>query len=306
MMFGLSTTHTAVLALIIANIIWGATPPIFKWALEDITPFTLAFLRFSIATLILIPFVRHHNLKIDRQDWPKLFTLAFGGIFLHISFFFLGLELSSSINAPIIASAAPVFLMLAGIIILKERPGVKRIGGGFMSLVGVSIIVLLPVLNNSQGVGGSILGNFFFIMATLGAVLHVVLLKGLSEKYDPMPLIFWSFAIASVMFFPIFTSQVLSGSLANVGLQGFIGVAFGAVLASATAYYLFYWAIKYLLASEVGLFTYLDPVVAIIIAGPLLGEHPTSTYVIGSILVFLGIYIAEGRIHYHPIHLFRR
>ena len=40
--------HLAILAVIAANIIWGATPPIFKWALEEINPFTLAFFRFFL------------------------------------------------------------------------------------------------------------------------------------------------------------------------------------------------------------------------------------------------------------------
>jgi len=55
-------------------------------------------------------------------------------------------------------------------------------------------------------------------------------------------------------------------------------------------------------AQEVGLFNYLDPVVTVLIAVPLLGEHPDIYFFIGTILVFGGIYIAEGRIPWHPFH----
>ena len=53
---------------------------------------------------------------------------------------------------------------------------------------------------------------------------------------------------------------------------------------------------------EVGVFTYIDPVIAVLIAMPLLGEYPTPTFFIGSLFVFLGIFIAERRLHWHPFH----
>lgn len=301
----ISKPHIAVIALIAANIIWGATPPIFKWALEDISPFTLAFLRFFIAAIIMVPFLRNQDLKIKKRDWPKLFILAFVGIFIHISFFFLGLELSSSISAPIIASAGPIFLMIAGILVLKEHPGIKKILGGAIGLIGVLIIIVLPILG--QEFDGSVLGNLFFVISTIAAVVHTIILKGLSKTYHPLPLVFWSFVIASVMFLPTFAnSMVNNGGMSHIGIQGWTGVIFGAIFASVIAYSLFYFAVKYVLASEVGIFTYIDPIVTIVIAIPLLGEVPTPTYIFGSLLVFLGIYIAEGRLHYHPLHLLNK
>lgn len=296
--------RTAVLALIGANIIWGATPPIFKWALEDITPFTLAFLRFAIASLILLLFIPKNSLRIEKSDWAKVFMLAFVGIFLHISFFFLGLTLSASINAPIIASSGPIFLIIAGVVFLKEHPSQKAVLGGLVGLAGVLIIVLLPVI--SQQFDGSVIGNLFFMFSMLGAVFHTVLLKKMLKNYQPLTLLFWTFTLASIIFFPTFAGEAINGSLQNIGTQGLFGIVFGAVFASTIAYFLFYSAIKYLEAVEVGIFTYLDPVVTIVIAAPLLGEIPSPTYFIGAVLVFLGIYIAEGRLHYHPIHLLRR
>ena len=300
----LNKIQTAVIALIIANIIWGVTPPIFKWALEDITPFTLAFLRFFLAAIIFLPFIHGQSLKIAKKDWGKVFLLTFVGIFIHISFFFLGLELTSSINAPIIGSAAPIFLIIAGIVFLREHPGKKKIIGGLIGLFGVLIIVLLPVLG--QEFDGALLGNLFLIVSTVGAVFHSVILKELSKDYNPIPLIFWSFAGAAFMFFPMFVNDAVSNqALSSIGLQGLIGVLFGGIFASAIAYSLFYWAMKYMLASEVGLFTYIDPVAALLIAVPLLGEIPTPTYFLGAILVFAGIYVAEGRLHWHPLHLLK-
>jgi len=297
-------THAAIAAVILANIIWGATPPIFKWSLEDISIFTLAFGRFFLASLIFLPFVIKRDLRIEKKYWPKVFSLAFFGIFLHITFFFLGLDITTSINAPIVASAGPIFLIILSGIFLKERTSAKKIAGVSIALLGVLLIVLLPVIGESYD--QSLVGNLFFVISMFGAVFQTLILKTLEKVFEPLVLVFWSFVIAAALFFPLFLYDIFTVQpLTEIGSQGIAGIIFGGIAASAIAYSCYYFATKYLQASDLGLFTYIDPIITIMIAIPLLGEIPTPTYLIGAILVFLGIYIAEARIHYHHFHLFR-
>lgn len=67
---------------------------------------------------------------------------------------------------------------------------------------------------------------------------------------------------------------------------------------SLAAYFLQTWALKYLTAADVSVFTYIDPVVTLLVAAPLLGEFPDGVFVSGSVLVLLGIFMAEGRFHW--------
>ncbi|MBI2033289.1 MAG: DMT family transporter [Candidatus Levybacteria bacterium] len=297
----LSNKQKAILALIIANIIWGAASPIFKWSLQNVQPFTLAFLRFYLGALLLLPFLRHIPLGIKKQHFFEVFLIAFFGITVNISFFFLALQKTASINAPIIASSGPILLILGSMIFLKEHPGIKKIAGGLMGLMGVIIIILQPLIE--KGLDASVTGNLFLIIATLSSIIPVFILRKLTKIYEPMTLVFWSFVISAITFLPFFVHEIQTYyALSNITIQGWTGIIYGAAFSSAAAYFLQYWAIKYLFASEIGLFTYLDPVVAIVIAGPLLGEVPTATFLLGTLLVFGGIYIAEGRIQYHPFH----
>jgi drug/metabolite transporter (DMT)-like permease len=59
-------------------------------------------------------------------------------------------------------------------------------------------------------------------------------------------------------------------------------------------------------AQEVGIFSYIDPIVAVLIAVPLLSEYPTPLFFVGSLFVFTGIFLAEKRLHWHPFHRIRR
>ncbi|MDO8551197.1 MAG: DMT family transporter [bacterium] len=289
----LSRHQKAIIALVIANIIWGAASPIFKWSLDNIHPFTLAFFRFWLAALILLPFA-WNNLKVEKKDWHTLIILSISGITFNISFFFLGLSLAPSINAPIIATSGPIFLLMGCWFYLKEKIKKKIIFGTLIGFLGVSLIILQPLLEN--GFDGEVLGNLFFVLATIGAVIHTVFARKIMPHYSAVTITFWSFFIGALTFAPFFSWETGKyGLLAGISYVGITGIVFGVVLCSVAAYYLFNLSIKMLQAQEVGVFAYLDPIVAIIIAIPLLGEIPTPLYILGSLFVLVGILTAEGR-----------
>lgn len=296
-------TQKAVIALIIANIIWGAASPVFKWALMDIGVFSLAFLRFYIASIILLPFT-YKNLKIAKEHIKPIFLVSFFGIFLNITLFFIALPYTSSINVPIIGSIGPIILLIFAALILKEKIKKHSIKGMIISLLGVLLIIFSPTENTSLDL--SIKGNVLLIGATLASVISTIIAKRIAVHYDFKTITIWSFLISSMLFLPFMLNEIIhTGFLTNIGMQGIVGILFGSLLSSALAYSLFQYSLKYLNANETGIFTYIDPIAALIIAIPLLHEKITLHYIIGSVLVFAGIYLAEKRIHYHPIKLIK-
>lgn len=299
----LGKIRIAILFLILANVIWGASFPIYKWAIEDIPSLTFVFLRFYIGAIIMLPFV-YKDLRIEREDWWNLFWLSFIGITVTISLLILGLKLSSSINAPIILSAGPIILIIGSFFYLKERLKRKVVLGTFVSLIGVLTIVLLPVFK--EGLDGSILGNIFLVGAAIGSVIHALLLKKILPKYKALTIAFWSFLIGSLPLLPIYFIELNQTHWTqDLNMKILIGIIFGSVLATAVAHSFFAYGMKFIKASEVGIFTYVDPIATIIIAIPLLHEEITPLYLVGALFVFLGIFVAEGRLHYHPLHKLR-
>ncbi len=281
-----------ILALIIANIIWGAASPIFKYSLQNIPPFSLAFLRFLIASLLLYPFV-HKNIDYPDLKNKWLWAFALTGITINISFFFLGLKLTESVNAPVIASSAPIIILVCSAIFLREKIKKAAIVGTLLSFLGILLIIK-----------GSLAGNFLLILSTLGYVASVVIGRKILTEKNSLGITFWSFLIGTVTFLPFMLLEYFQnpGWMANLDIRGWTGILYGGIFSSLIAYVIYDWALAKLPAYRTSIFTYLDPVVAIIIAIPLLGEKITPPFIIGSILVFLGILIAEKRLHYHPLH----
>jgi drug/metabolite transporter (DMT)-like permease len=109
--------------------------------------------------------------------------------------------------------------------------------------------------------------------------------------------------LGSLMFVPFMLWEITTlDRVMTINIQSMTGILYGIFFSSAAAWFLEAFAVKRMPANEVGIFTYIDPIVAVMVAIPLLGETVTFTYLLGAIFVFGGIFIAEGRLHWHPLH----
>lgn len=290
----------AILALIIANIIWGAASPIFKWSLGSIPPFTLAILRFGLAGIILFPFVHQKIDLIRKKDILKIIVFGLSGVTINISFFFWGLKLAPAINAAILASTEPLILLLLGWFFLKEYVQKIEIFGTLISFIGILTIVLSPFLGQVSNAELTIVGNLFLFVAVLGAVGQAFFGKQLFKNNEPLPITFLSFFIGALSFFPLFLLEFWQNPawLRELQVPGLVGILYGVIFSSTIAYSLYNFGLSKIEASEAGIFTYLMPITSILIAVPFFGEKITLPFVFGSILVFLGILIAEKKLFF--------
>lgn len=290
----------AIIGLIIAHIIWGAAYPIYKWALHDVPPFTFVFFRFFFAAYFFLPFV-YKNITIKRKDWMNFFWLGMTGITFGISFMFIGLQHTSSINAPIILSGGPIFLLIYAIF-SHQKVKNNDIIGTVVALLGVLVIVLKPIF--TEGFDGSLLGNGLLLLSSLIGVWNFVLFRKLIKEYSLMLVNFWMFVIGTIPLFPLMVYELNTHSLSTIFQPaGLIGIFYGCVLATTVAYMLSSYSVKVLTTTEYGVFGYTDPLATVLVAIPLLGEVVTLPYVIGAGFILVGVYITEHRLHWHPFHL---
>lgn len=289
-----------ILALITASIIWGAAAPIFKWSIQNIPIFPLVFVRFFIASIFLIPFLKTTRIKLS--DFGSVSLLGIFGITINSGLFFLGISLTSSINAGLMAASGPIFTILAAKIFLKENGSRKLIVGALVGLLGVLLISGQSILK--AGISTDLLGNLLLILSIWGTVGHEIMIKKLQLKYDSVLLTYAMFLIGALTFLPLAYFQLAQNPsfLLHLDIRGITGIVFGILLSSLAAYFLWNWGLSKMPAGKGSVFLYADPIASALIALPLLGEKLTLPDVFGAILIFSGIFIAENRIHYHLQH----
>lgn len=172
--------------------------------------------------------------------------------------------------------------------------------------IGILAIVLEPIYYN--GLYGNVLGNFLIVLATISGVIGMLTGRTLFQKYNPLVLTFWAFVISAISFLPPAIAENIQNPtiLASLDIRGIIGIIFGSIFSSAMAYGLFAYGLSKIQASEASLFIYIDPISGTILSYFMLHEPITIPFLIGTFFIFMGIFIAERRIHYHPISKLRK
>jgi drug/metabolite transporter (DMT)-like permease len=290
-----SNRRQAIIALIIANLIWGAASPIFKWSLTSVSPFILAFLRFFLASLILFPFALKELKQIKLEFLPKIIIFTLLGITFNISFYFLGLELAPAINAAVIASVQPFILVILGAWLLKENITRREMSAALISFLGILIIIVAPLLGDGHQAEMFLIGNLFFLLATIGAIGNALVGKKILNQNNLVAITFVSFIIGAVTFLPFAVNEHFQNPqwFLNLGIPGLTGIFYGAFLSSALAYYLYMIGLNGMEASETGIFGYLMPLSAVIIGVLFFNEALTLPFVIGSGLIIIGLILQE-------------
>lgn len=288
----------AILTLIIASIIWGATGSVMKLTLQHVPVFSLALIRFGTAAFILFPFVAK-KLTIQKQHLPFFIITALFGITIHITAFFFGLKSTSAMNAGIIIASLPLFTLFFARFYLQEKVAPRLIIGGLVGFLGIGVVILKDVV--ASGFAFAPLGDIVILIATFSFLIYEILSKKLFKVYDPFTVTYYSFLFGAFGFVPGAVYETFQNPQWPFDLpaSALAGIAYGIFLSSLSAYSLWQWGLSKLPAAKVGFFLYLDPIVSTIAAAILLSEKITPLFVIGAALIFIGLFLAEGHIHYH-------
>lgn len=284
-----------VVALAIAQMIWGIGTPLFKLALVEIPIFTLAFLRFFVAGIILLVFTRSKWQKTTKCDFLRIVLASFFGIFILITLFFWGLTIGESISASLIAAGIPILTYILAVLGLHEKPNGRIFKGILIGFFGILIIILSPLLAQNNINWGQLQANILFTIAMSCMAIETVIIKPVVNKINPLQVTTIAFLFSGILFFIM---AVLSGQLSilmvnKIEFWGKFGIFWGIFFSSIIAYSLYYFGISKLKAQETGLFNYFNPLASSIVAYFLLGERLNPSYLIGACFVIFGIMYAE-------------
>lgn len=308
------TLSLPILALILSHVIWGGNFIVAKVTLQEFPTYTLAFLRFALASLLLAPFflAETHGssgkkVKIDKKDLPKLVGIGILIITLNISFFFVGIKQTSAISASALTLIIPLFSVLLGWWFLKEKVYTINLLGVSIGLIGALIIIGVHQIILGTFESKYIIGNLFIILASVSFVVGAMFSRQLLKKYPSMIITAIAFLVGVITFFPPAVGEYLAnpGWPYQITALGLVGLVYMTLLSSICSYFLFEWGLAKTSLIRADLFQYIEPVVAATLAVLILGERISFSFVIGAVLIILGVYWGtlgkEGH-HHHKQH----
>jgi drug/metabolite transporter (DMT)-like permease len=287
--------HPALL-LALAQLLWAGNFVLGRAVSAHIPPVALAFWRWAVALLVLVP-VAARELRAGwptiRRSLPVLVPLGILGVGNFNTMVYLGLGQTTATSAALLNSACPAFILMIGPLLGGGRPGGRQAGGITLSLAGVLAIVARGDPRTLLGLTFN-RGDAWVLAAVLSWAFYTVLLARRPGGLHPMALLTVLVAIGLAWIAPFYAAEAWSGARVTwdgltLATLGYVGV-----LASVVAYAAWNQGVAELGAQRSGAFLHLLPAFAAVLAALLLGEAFHAYHAIGIGLVLLGVRVAGG------------
>ena len=278
------------LLFIAMSVIWGIPYFFIAIAVKELDPTVVVFARVAIAAIVLLPIaIRRNQLKYFRKSWLMIAGLTILQIlapFLLISF---GEQHIASSLTSLLISSEP---LLVALFALRLAPG-ERVSG--LRLIGLiigmaGVVVLLGL--DASGDGQELLGAILVLLATMGYAISALLVRRPTIAALP------SFGIVTI---ECIVSTILLAPLAALrlpdrmpSLEVMVSLLVLGLVCTALAYLTFFALIAEVGTSRGVVFTYINPIISVLLGVLLLSESFNISTVVGLLLILLGSWLSTS------------
>ena len=254
--------------------------------------FLLAWLRFGIAALAMLHWVRRSagDEALSPRQRVLLFWMSFLGNFLFSICMLYGVKLSSALAAGVIMAGIPAAVALLSWMFLRERIHARMLTAIALAMAGIALLAFTR--EDSGPESASVWGYALLLAATFCEASYVVIGKRLSGHVSPTRISalinLWGLALVT----PLGLWQALSFDFAAVGAGSWALLTFYALAASVVSVWLWMRGLREVAAARAGVFTVLLPVSAAAVGIGLLGEAFTLMHVAALALALASLLLA--------------
>jgi drug/metabolite transporter (DMT)-like permease len=257
----MTKTSWALLAAAATGVQVGAAITATRYVAADISPASLAFLRYVIGVACLIPAIAMApRIRFARQDILPIALLGIGQFGVLIALLNYGLRTVPAGRGALIFASFPLITLVVAASLGHERVTLRKIAGILATLVGVALALGDKILG-----AGSLTGEIAILASAATGAICSVLYRPYLRRYPTLPVS--AFAMAAIVF---------------IGLS------------SGSFYVLWLWALKTIPATRVTVFLSLSPITAAVLGVTLLGEPVTAAMIAGVACVAAGLWIANS------------
>ncbi|NKQ22286.1 DMT family transporter [Brevibacillus laterosporus] len=289
---GIKINRIVYLIPLLATLLWGSNFLVGKNILHHVPPFTLGFLRWSFALIVLLPFTWKllcENWKFYLKFWREILVMGFLGIALFTGLVYWGMEHTNTVNASLLSSLSPIFITIVAYFMLHERINSNQIIGILLSLLGVLWIV-------SKGHIGTFAdirlnnGDIVLILSNVLMAIYSVMLRKTADRLPGLigfTLIVFAGVLTSV---PLMMVEVSFRPVQLFLWENLWSIAYLGIFSSVIAFFCWTKTVHFLGPTKASPFMNLVPVFATMFAVLFLREELLFSQIVGGVLVLLGVY----------------
>lgn len=279
---------------IAATILWSGNFIVARGLSEVITPLSLAFWRWVVAILVLLPFAIKPLLA--QKSWLKenvgyLCIVSLLGVTLFNSLIYYAGQTSSAINLSLIAITFPIFILVLSRMFLNELIGWNKLAGIVLVAAGILLLIskgqlsVLTELTFSQG-------DIWMLLASLIFAIYSMLLKRKPAGISVSAFQLASFVLGLIFLLPFYLLELYFIPSKGLESSTVMSILYIGIFASLFAFILWNKAIAIIGALNAGMVYYSLPIFSGILAIIILNEAVTSLHLYSTLFVLSGILLA--------------
>ena len=258
----------AIIALVIAQIFWGASYLMSDFALKVFPAATLVTIRISLAAIVLgtVGLLTRQLQKIEFKDWKYFLLASFSEPFVYFLCEAESLQHVSPTIASVMLSFIPLLTPVFAFFFLKEKVTLMNILGIVISVVGVLMIIL-----DGGKLSADVIGILLLFVAVLASIVYTLVLRKIPEKYNTLTVVFYMFCTSLLFFVPTMLVREMSQVVAIDWSLNDTWNAFGAIVglalsASCIAFLFFSYGVRAIGPTRANVFNNIQPGVTAILA----------------------------------------
>lgn len=285
----------AFLAIFFGALLGGAVTTVTKIGLINFPPLTFAFLRFLIASVVILPlFIKKYKFSIRQFRDLMPFTLF---ATLNIILFIFGIKSTTATIGQLLYAATPFLTGLMLYILFGEKLSVRRNLGIVIGFVGVAIVILLPLLEKGGRFSGDLTGNLLIAAGVVSWSLYMVFSKKHVKNQSPFLINSVFIFVTTLILLPFFFFDIIRDHswITGINMSSALSVVYVAVFGTVLSYLLNQYAIKHGGSVFAATSFYLLPVFAFFSAFILLGEGLTFGLIAGGVLALFGVFLVTSK-----------
>lgn len=276
-----------------ANLTWGLMSPVVKLVLASGAVAPMLLVDFRMAGAAVLFWIT--SLFMPREHVPardKLLLCGAGmlGILFNQGCFILGVSMTTPSEASLVTTTMPMWVMLLAWIILREPISLKKAGGIAIGALG-ALILMLGSPAQGSGASNPVLGDIIVLTAQLCFALYLTLYRNFIRRYSLVTLMKWMFLAASILSLPLSIPVVTATDWNMIGTVEGIGIVAVVLFATYLAYIFVMTGQKLLRPTVVGIYNYLQPIVATAVGVSLGMDSFTLPKGIAVALIFTGVWL---------------
>lgn len=286
-------TIRAHLGLFAVNLIYGINYSVAKSVMGGgfLTPFVFILVRVLGACALFWAIARFMpSERLRRADVPLLVLCSFFGVVINQLMFFSGLERTTTINASLIMITAPILVLFISSVWLGERITWRTVGGIALGALGFYFLMGGRQFSLTDD---TVVGDLFILINASSYAFYLVMVKPLMRRYHPYTVIKWVFTIAVVPVLLVSVREVPAIDWSGLPGHVWLRIAYVVVFTTFLAYLLNIFALRRVNPTVVGIYIYLQPVLAGIIGALFFDERWTLLRAAAAACIFAGVLLVS-------------